>query len=367
MSFQLLSESSSARTGFLKTAHGKIKTPFFMPVATKGSVKNINNFQLRSLGFDCIISNSFINYLKPGLEIISGAGGMHSFFGWDKSIFTDSGGFQLLSPDFLDFVNDSGVSFKNPFTGLKEFITPEKAIGIQNSFGSDVAMCLDHVIPIEGPSRLEHFDAMIRTVDWAYRCKQSHSNPKQLLFGIIQGGTHLDLRKKCVLALNKIGFDGLAIGGLCIGERASTMYSITKYSKKFIPKEKICYLMGVGSPIELINSVELGVDCFDSVFPMRMARHGRIFTHDGEIIISRGKFARDYSSLDDKCDCFVCKNHSRSFLHHLYKTREQNAHVLLTYHNIYFISKLMSDIRTSINENNFSSFKKSFSNSYSKK
>ena len=360
------SKSSLARTGVLSTVHNKLETPFFMPVATKGAVKFVSHPQLNEMNVDCLISNAFINYLKPGLEHIKKAGGLHNFFGWDKSLFTDSGGFQLLSEDFVDHVTDKGVFFRNPFDKSIHLITPENAVQIQNSLGSDVAMCLDHVLHF-GKSRLDYFDAMVRTTEWALRCKEAHKNPNQLLFGITQGGTFLDLRKKSTIALEAMDFDGLAFGGLCIGEDPKTMYDVTEFSKKFVSKEKPIYLMGVGSPLEILNLVERGVDIFDSAYPTRMARHGKIFTHTGCVQINRSKYKEDFSSLDSECDCFVCKSHSKSYLHHLFKTYEQNGLMLLSYHNTFFIANLIKEIRAAIKENNFEKFKKEFEFNYKNK
>ncbi len=370
--FEIISESSSslARTGVLHTAHGAVRTPFFMPVATKGAVKFVTHGQLQNeMGVECVISNAFINYLKPGLPLIEKAGGIHNFFGWDKSIFTDSGGFQLILDHFVHKVTDKGVYFRNPFDKSIELITPEKAIQIQSVLGSDVAMCLDHQ-PQYGKSRADYIDSLIRTIEWGERCKKAHdflnekNNSAQLLFGITQGGIHKDLRIKGALALSKIGFDGIALGGFGIGEAQSDMYPIISSSKEIIPKEAPVYVMGIGSPLELLNAIERGVDVFDSAYPTRMARHGLIFTHEGQIKIDRAIHKTSFKPLDSKCNCFVCKNHSRAYLHHLYKTHEQNGLMLLSYHNTFFIADLMKQIRISIKENTFENFKKDFELNY---
>jgi len=365
------SSSSSARAGILHTAHGKVETPFFMPVATKGAVKNITHPQLKEMNFDCVISNAFINYLKPGLSIIEKAGGLHKFMSWDKSLFTDSGGFQLILDHFIHKITDEGVYFKNPFDKSIELVSPEKAIHIQNALGSDVAMCLDHQ-PLFGKSRADYLDSAIRTIEWAQKCKKAHeenknkTNKDQLLFAIAQGGVHKDIRQKCALALYKTGFDAIALGGFGIGEAHQDMYSIISAVKEVLPEDNITYVMGIGSPVELLNAIASGADCFDSNFPMRMARHGRIITSTGYLEIAKAKNKEDFSPLDKDCDCFVCKNHSRSYLHHLFKTYEQNGHVLLTYHNLYFISQLMKNVRAAIKEGRFESFKKSFESKYGK-
>jgi len=367
--FEIKEEFGFARNGILKTAHGKIQTPFFMPVATKGAVKNILYSQLKEMDFECLISNAFINYLKPGLDIIENAGGLHRFMSWDKSIFTDSGGFQLILDHFSPVVTDKGVSMKNPFDNSKHLITPEKSIEIQNALGSDVAMVLDHQ-PLFGKERKDYIDSTIRTIEWAERCYKTHNeNDKkttkgQLLFGIAQGGNHADLRQKCALALTKIGFDGVALGGFGIGEAQSDMFRIIKSVKKVLQVNNPTYVMGIGSPLEILGAVANGADCFDSAYPTRMARHGMIFTNGGNFQIDKAINKNSFAPLDKECDCFVCREHSRAYLHHLFKTYEQNAHILLSYHNIYFIQNLIKNIRTSIRENEFDKFKRSFEKKY---
>ena len=373
--FEIVSESSRslARLGRFRTAHGIVSSPFFMPVATKGAVKFVSHGQLKNeMGVECIISNAFINYLKPGLPVIEKAGGIHNFFGWGKSIFTDSGGFQLILDSFVRRVCDGGVYFRNPFDESVELITPEKAIQIQSSLGSDVAMCLDHQ-PKFGLSRADYLDSLIRTIEWGERCKKKHdlinekNNSSQLLFGINQGGGHRDLRVKGALALSRIGFDGIAFGGFGIGEAQCEMYPLIFAAKKVISKQTPIYLMGIGSPLELLNAIAMGVDIFDSAYPTRMARHGLIFTHAGQIKIDRAVHKNSFKPLDPDCSCLVCKNHSRAYLHHLYKTHEQNGLMLLSYHNLFFIADLMKKTRVAIIENNFEKFKKNFGSKYSGK
>jgi len=368
--FEITHENSLARTGILKTAHGKIETPFFMPVATKGSVKNIMHEQLRKIDIDCLISNAFINYLKPGLSLIEKAGGLHKFMSWDKALFTDSGGFQLILDHFSPKITEKGVTLTNPFDKSRELISPEVSTRIQNSLGSDVAMVLDHQ-PIFGKSRANYLDSAIRTIQWAERCKKTHEenkdkiNKKQLLFGIAQGGNHADIRKNCALALHKLGFDSVALGGFGIGEAQEDMYRIIREVKKVLPKNNCTYVMGIGSPIELLNAIANGADCFDSAYPTRMARHGKIFTHKGTIQMDKSIHKESFTPLDKECDCFVCKEHSKAYLHHLFKTYEQNAHILLSHHNIHFIAKLMKQIRIAIKEREFDKFKRDFEKKYS--
>lgn len=358
-----------ARTGFLKTTHGIIKTPFFMPVATKGAVKNITHAQLKEMNFDCLISNAFINYLNPGLDLIKKSGGLHKFMSWDKSLFTDSGGFQLILDHFSPKIMDEGVEMQNPFDKSRKLITPKKAIEIQNILGSDIAMVLDHQ-PVFGKTRLDYLDSTIRTIEWAMICKKTHlenkikTNKNQLLFAIVQGGNYVDLRINCAKALNEIGFDGIALGGFGLGEAQKDMCRIIKEVKKVLPKNNPTYVMGIGSPLELVNAVANGADCFDSAYPTRMARHGLIFTKNGPIKIEKAIHKNSFVPIDESCDCIVCKNHSRAYLHHLYKTHEQNAHLLLSYHNLFFISNLIKEIQKSIDENHFLDFKKEFEKNY---
>ena len=364
------SSKSNARSGILHTAHADLVTPFFMPVATKGAVKFVTHPELeKEMNVDCLISNAFINYLKPGLSVIEKAGGLHKFMSWDKALFTDSGGFQLILDHFVHKVTDKGVYFKNPFDKSIQLVSPTKAIQIQNALGSDVAMCLDHQ-PLFGKSRADYLDSAIRTIEWAQECKYAHeenknkTNKGQLLFAIAQGGVHKDIRCKCALALHKIGFDGVALGGFGIGEAQIDMYSIISEVKKVLPIDNPTYIMGIGSPIEILNAVSNGADMFDSAYPTRMARHGLIFTHKGQIKIDRAVHKESFVSLDENCDCFVCKNHSRAYLHHLFKTYEQNGLMLLSYHNTYFMAKLLSEIRVSIKENRFEEYKKEFEKNY---
>jgi queuine tRNA-ribosyltransferase len=271
---------------------------------------------------------------------------------WKKALFTDSGGFQVLSREFCLKLSNSGVTFRNPYSGEKMLFTPEKAIEIQNSLGSDVAMCLDDV-PLHGSDLKRLEESAVRTTLWAERCKKAHKNRKQLLFGISQGGTDKKLREKSTREIVALDFDGIALGGLCIGEAKEKMFETVKHALKFVPDEKPCYLMGVGSAQELVEAVSLGIDIFDSCFPTRTARHGRAFSSKGNINIDSVRFKSDLNPLDKNCDCFVCRNHTRAFLHHLYKTKEENSMKYLSYHNLYFIQNLMKKIRKEIKEGKF--------------
>ncbi len=352
-SFKIQAKSGKARAGILETAHSKIQTPFFMPVATKGSVKLLSHEEVFSAGTQCIISNAFILSMKPGLEVIKKAGGLHKFMSWKKSLFTDSGGFQVLSPDFCLKLEEDGVLFRNPFTGTKSIFSPEQSIKIQNTLSSDVAMCLDDV-PTAGSSLNRLRESSERTFQWAERCKKVHKNKKQLLFGISQGGTDKKLRTKSTNQIASLDFDGYAIGGLAIGESLSKMIKTVEHTIPLLPENKPRYLMGVGSIRELVKAVSLGVDCFDSAFPTRTARHGRAFSSKGNINIDAARYRFDLKPLDSKCDCPVCATHSRAYLHHLFRTKEENARKWLSLHNLFFVHNLMNEIRESIIEGKFS-------------
>lgn len=350
--FELEAECGFARAGILKTAHGEIKTPFFMPVATKGSVKLLSNEEVRSAGTQCIISNAFILSLKPGVETISRLGGLHKFMNWNLPIFTDSGGFQVLSENFCLKLTDDGVMFQNPFDGKKLLFSPEKSIEIQNKLGSDVAMCLDDV-PCAGTALARLKESAARTTLWAKRCIQAHKNKKQLLFGICQGGIDQKLRQRNACEICEMGFDGIAIGGLAIGEPLKKTIEATKTALDCISQELPRYLMGVGSAKELVEAIALGVDMFDSAFPTRTARHGLAFSFEKNLNMESAKFALDGAPLDKNCECFVCENHSRAYVHHLVKTKEENGLKYLSYHNLFFIQSLMEKMRTDIKEGLF--------------
>lgn len=365
--FSLLTidKKSSARAGKLKLAHGTLETPFYMPVATKGSVKHLALKEVSDLGFRCMISNAFIFYLRPGLSTIKKAGGIHKFMTWDHCLFTDSGGFQLLDEVFLRERKEEGVVLNNPFTKKSELFTPEKAIAVQNTLGSDVAMCLDDV-PRYGETQGKEFYAktLTRTLNWAARCEKAHENKKQLLFGINQGGTHLDLRTKGMRALNNMNFDGLALGGLAIGEPKPIMQKIITSCRTEMDEHKPMYVMGLGTPEDIIMAISSGADVFDSVFPTRTARHGLALTSKGRVSIKNNIFSKDFSPLDDECSCFVCQTYSRALIHHLAKNSEESGFRFLSHHNLAFMQKTMETARVSIREGTFNSFARDFLKKY---
>ncbi|MDO8428585.1 MAG: tRNA guanosine(34) transglycosylase Tgt [Candidatus Diapherotrites archaeon] len=363
--FKLENTDGFARAGKLKTEHGTIETPFFMPVATKGSVKHISFEELKQTGTQCIISNAFIFYLKPGLEIIEKAGGIHKFINWNQPMFTDSGGFQMLNPEFLIKIEEQGVHFRSPFDGIKHFMTPEKVMEIEETLGADIAMCLDDVpVHTSEPKRLK--ESVERTKSWAKRCKESHTEKKQLLFGIAQGGTIEKLRKQSVQDIVDLDFDGIALGGLCIGETRDKMNIAIQASMPLIPENKPRYLMGVGTPFDLVNTIGYGTDCFDSCFVTRSARHGLVFTQKGNLNILHSQYKNDLKPLDPECECFVCQNYSRAYIRHLKVLGEENGLKYLSYHDLFFVQKLMKETRISIQENRFEKFKTEFLKIYKK-
>lgn len=357
--FRIKAVNGKAKAGILKTGHGNVETPFFMPVATKATVKYIDHSQLYQTNTNAIIANAFLLYLNPGVNTISRLGGLHKFMNFNKTIFTDSGGFQILSPEFLMGKSDRGVYFRSPFDGKKRLFTPELSVKVQEKLNADVIMAFDDV-PNYGKGYSSIAKSVKRTTEWATRCKKAHKNKKQLLFGIAQGGIFKDLREKSTGDIDSIGFDGMAIGGLSIGEPKKQMYDVIKRSMRFISSEKPVYLMGVGSPEDLVESVAHGIDIFDSCFPTQNARHNTIFTSKGKLKINKRRYCNDQKALDTKCDCYVCKSLSRAYIHHLVRVKEPSALIYTSFHNVYFIQKLMKDIREAILHNKFGSFRKRF-------
>ncbi len=361
--FKIISEENDARSGKLKTKHGTIETPFFMPIATKGTAKQVSSEELKQLGSEAIIANAFILHLKPGLEVLNKFKGLHKFMNWDKVIFTDSGGFQILSKSFLHSADEKGVYFKNPFDNSKNFFTPESIMEIEKQIGADVAMALDFV-PHYGNNKDYIAECTRITHLWAERCIKSHDSNKQLLFGICQGGTFKELREKSSKFINSLDFDGIALGGLGIGEGRELMYNTVKLSVKHLDENKPRYLMGIGSPEDLLEAISLGIDCFDSRFPTMNARHGGIFTSKGKINIEKAEYKYDTYPLDEDCKCYTCKNFSKAYIHHLYKTYEPIRDRYGNIHNLFFIQNLIKNVRKAIKNNEFKDFKKEFFRNY---
>ena len=358
------SSQCKARTGIIETNHGVIKTPVFMPVGTRATVKAMNNDELKSIGSQIILSNTYHLYLKPGQEIIRKADGLHKFMNWDRPILTDSGGFQVFSLSKTRKITEEGVQFRSHIDGSKHFISPEKSMEIQNDLGSDIMMAFDECVPY--PASYEYTeDSMKRTLRWLKRCKDYHKNTdRQNLFGMIQGGMYKDLREYS--AKNTIDFDlpGYAIGGLSVGEPRDLMIELLDFTTDFMPENKPRYLMGVGTPDYLFEAVEHGVDMCDCVLPTRIARNGTALTSKGKLVVKNAKYKDDFAPLDENCDCYACKNHTRAYIRHLLNVDEILGARLLSIHNLRFLIKMMENIRKSIEEDRYLEFKDEFYRNY---
>ncbi len=359
--FKISVEESRARVGILRTRHGDIETPFFMPVATKATVKTLSPQELKECKVRAIISNSLHLFLRPGLEVLEAQGGLHNFMGFDGIIFTDSGGFQMIREGFFIGVKEEGILFKSPYDGKKYLFTPEFSKEVQRKIGSDVAMMLDFCA--EYPSDYETTKkAVLLTSLWAK--KFPLGDKEQLSFGIVQGGTYEDLRRRSAEDLASIDFDGYGIGGLSIGEPKSVMHRMVDIVNSILPRDKPRYLMGIGSPLEIIKSVMQGVDIFDSVYPTRNGRHGTALTWGGKLNLKKSDYRNDYRPLDEECSCYTCENFTRAYLYHLIKEREMLGMRLLTLHNICFLQEFIGRIREEIRQGNLENFKKEMEKYY---
>lgn len=369
--FKLIKKDTKtdARLGKIITPHGEVDTPNFMPVGTSATVKTITPEDLKSVGTQVILSNAYHLLLRPGPKIIENAGGLHKFMNWDGPILTDSGGFQVFSLAQLRKIKDNGVEFQSHIDGSKYFITPESIIDFQKVLGSDIMMVLDECVHY--PCQRDYAKTSLElTTKWAKLSKKAiRDNPSekgQQLFGIVQGGTYPDLRKQAAKELIDIGFDGYAIGGLSVGEPTELMYETLDVTANLLPDDKTRYLMGVGTPQDIVEAVSRGIDIFDCVVPTRNGRNGTAFTAEGLVKIRNAKHKNDYSSLDKNCDCECCKNYTRSYLSHLFNVNEILGLRLLSLHNVSFYATLMKNIRQSIEDGSFIDFKKSILNIYEK-
>ena len=364
--YELIKEDrdSKARLGKIYTPHGVIETPIFMPVGTRATVKAMTPEELKDLGAQIILGNTYHLYLKPGHELIEEAGGLHKFMNWDRPILTDSGGFQVFSLGDLRKITEEGVEFRSHIDGSKHFISPEKSIQIQNSLGSDIIMAFDECAPY--PSDWDYVKKSLeRTTRWAKRCKDANANPDtQALFGIIQGGMYRDLREQSAKEIIDLDFPGYAVGGLSVGEPADLMCEMLDYTVPLLPKEKPRYLMGVGSPDYLFEAVIRGIDMADCVLPTRIARNGTVLTSQGKLVIRNEIYSRDFTSLDPECDCYTCKNYSRAYIRHLFNVNEILGSRLATIHNLYFLIKLMENIREAIKEDRLLQYREEFYKKY---
>ena len=345
--------NSAARVGKLQTAHGTVNTPIFMPVGTRGTVKACTPETLSDqIRAEIILANTYHLYLRPGHEIVQETGGLHSFMGWHRPILTDSGGFQVFSLGPLRTITEEGVAFRSTIDGTEHFISPERSIEIQNALGADIIMAFDECPAL--PNEYTYLkNSMEMTLRWAARCKEAHRHRDQLLFGIVQGGMERDLRQESVDATVSIGFPGYAIGGLSVGEEKDLMYETLAYLAPLLPEDKPRYLMGVGTPEDLVYGVRCGIDMFDCVMPTRNARNGSLFTTAGIIRIRNTKYKRDFAPLDPECTCYTCRNFTRAYLRHLHIENEILGSQLHTLHNLHFYVSLMRGIRRAICDGNF--------------
>ncbi len=360
-SFRLQAEcpGSQARAGEILTGRGSISTPVFMPVGTMATVKAMAPFELQQMGSEIILANTYHLYLRPGSDIIREAGGLHRFMGWPGHLLTDSGGFQVFSLSTLREINEEGVWFRSHLDGSSHHMTPELSIKVQEDLGSDIAMCFDECVRIPC-SREESEEAMRRTVRWAERCRVSHVRKDQVLFGIVQGSLFEDQRIRCAKELKEMDFPGYAIGGLSVGEPHSEMYRTLDAVCPELPRNRPRYLMGVGYPSNLVEGVARGIDMFDCVLPTRNGRNGTLFTSFGRVNIRNLKYERDFGPLDPECGCYACRNFSRSYIRHLFRSGEILASRLCTWHNLHFLLDLMRRIRESILSGTFPEFRVRF-------
>ncbi|MCM3224374.1 MULTISPECIES: tRNA guanosine(34) transglycosylase Tgt [Terribacillus] len=357
-------KQTGARLGIVHTPHGSFETPTFMPVGTLATVKTMSPEELTELNANIILSNTYHLWLRPGHEIIREAGGLHKFMNWDGAILTDSGGFQVFSLSDLRDIQEEGVHFRNHISGEKLFLSPEKAMDIQNALGSDIMMAFDECPPY--PATYDYMKASVeRTSRWAERCLTAHARPDvQGLFGIVQGGEFEDLRKQSAQDLVSMDFPGYAVGGLSVGEPKDVMNRVLEFTTPWLPQDKPRYLMGVGSPDSLIDGAIRGIDMFDCVLPTRIARNGTCMTSKGRLVVRNAQYARDFGPIDENCDCKVCKNYSRAYIRHLIKCNETFGFRLTTYHNLHFLIELMRKVREAIKEDRLGDFRDEFFESY---
>ena len=355
MKFRIFNTDGEARAGILETARGSVHTPVFMPVGTVGTVKAMTPDELKEIGAEIILSNTYHLYLRPGHKVIESLGGLHKFMNWDRPILTDSGGFQVFSLSALRKIEDEGVHFKSHLDGSMHFIGPAEAMAIQSSLGSDIAMVFDDCTPY--PSTHSYaMNSLFRTIQWAAQCKELQREG-QALFGIVQGSLYEDLRKKSVEELKDIGFDGYAVGGLSVGEPKEDMHRMIRFTAPLLPYDKPRYLMGIGDLHDVLVAVEAGFDMFDCVMPTRNARNGTLFTSQGRISIKREEFKADKGPLDPECECETCRNYSRGYLRHMFLSREILSMRLNTIHNLAFYLQFFRNMRKSIEEGTFAEFK----------
>ena len=343
--------------------HGSVETPVFMPVGSQATVKSVTPEEVRGVGGEIILCNSYHLYLRPGVEIVRSAGGLHAFMGWNGGIITDSGGFQVFSLAGLRKLDDGGVTFRSHIDGSEHRLTPESSVAIQEGLGADIIMALDDV-PAAGASETRVVDAVDRTHRWAERCLRARTRADQALFAIVQGGKDLNLREQSARALSALDLPGYAIGGLSVGEAKSTMYSVLTSVAPLLPAHKPRYLMGVGAPEDLVEAVSHGVDMFDCVLPTRVARNGAVYTAFGRRNLRHASFRSSDDALEQGCDCYTCRTFSAGYVHHLFRCEELLAYRLATLHNLRFMHRLMGRMKDAIRAGEFSAFRQDFVRTY---
>ena len=353
-------ENSCRRLGRITTPHGEIQTPVFMPVGTQATVKALTPEEVAGeIRAEIILCNTYHLYLRPGHEVIERLGGLHRFMNWHRPILTDSGGFQVYSLSDLRKVTDEGVLFQSHIDGSAHFLTPERAIDIQRSLGADIIMCFDECI--QYPATFADTEAAAkRTTAWAARCREQARGPGQALFGIVQGGMYPALRERSISELRHIGFDGYALGGLSVGETTEMMHAVVEQSVPLLPEDRPRYLMGVGTPADLVECAGRGIDMFDCVLPTRNARNGMLFTRKGKLVIKNARFREDERPVDEQCQCYTCRTYSRAYLRHLYMAREILSYRLNTVHNLFYFTTLLDGLRAAIRDGTYEEFRRCF-------
>ncbi|URA10075.1 tRNA guanosine(34) transglycosylase Tgt [Thermospira aquatica] len=366
MKFHVVASDGFARAGEMVLSHGVVHTPVFMPVGTQATVKTLSPQELLEAKAEIILSNAYHLYLRPGIDLIRAAGGIHRFMGWEKPVLTDSGGFQVFSLAKLRKITDEGARFQSHIDGSYHFLTPERVMEIESAIGADIVMAFDQCVAADA-SYAEVFDALKRTTLWAKRSKEAFEKvgqSYQTLFGIVQGGIFEDLRRLSVEEIVGVGFEGYAIGGLSVGETKQDMYRMLNVLNSVLPFDKPRYLMGVGVPEDILYGIELGVDMFDCVFPTRAARNALVFTHDGRLNLRNKALEYDFRPIDEECDCYACKNFTRAYIRHLHRSGEILGLRLASIHNVTFLIRLAQRAREAILEGNFAEFKRTFLSRY---
>ncbi|MCI6611545.1 tRNA guanosine(34) transglycosylase Tgt [Mitsuokella jalaludinii] len=357
-------ERTGARAGIIHTPHGSFPTPIFMPVGTQASVKGVSPDELRDLGAGIILSNTYHLFLRPGMDLIREAGGLHKFMHWDRAILTDSGGFQVFSLGDLRKITEEGVTFRSHIDGSKKFLSPEVSMEVQMALGSDIVMAFDECVPYPADYNYAK-QSTERTIRWLQRCKEAMTAPNQGLFGIVQGGMYKDLREWSARETTAMDLPGYAVGGLSVGEPKELMYEMLEYSTSLLPQDKPRYLMGVGTPDCLVEGVQRGIDMFDCVYPTRVARNGMAMTWTGRLVMKNAQFTHDHTVLEEGCGCYACRNgYTRAYIRHLVRANEIFGLRLLSLHNLYFLQEFMRRMRQAILEDRFTEFRSDFFNHY---